>query len=217
MAIPTSRGPGPTRRAPDSCQTSRKIQKAKFVSGTASRLEVFGSSTYTEPRLPWNRRAARLAQSALWGSIRLCADKSWSVSGTSNCACIVPGLPQIVASTKPSANDVTPQRRCKHGESFQSRLRPACLWAAADGPALRNTRRARARRPAGPPIHRATKCREKGSKPGHPGASGYAPDMRRPAKGPGSAPRDSPGHRIAGKGSVKGEPGASGYAPGRSK
>jgi hypothetical protein len=41
------------------------------------------------------------------------------------------------------------------------------------------------------------RMQEKGSVPGHPGASGYAP-----------------GQRMQEKGSKSGEPGASGYAPG---
>jgi hypothetical protein len=41
------------------------------------------------------------------------------------------------------------------------------------------------------------RMQEKGSKPGQPGASGYAP-----------------GQRMQDKGSKKGQPGASGYAPG---
>ena len=42
------------------------------------------------------------------------------------------------------------------------------------------------------------RMQERGSVPGHPGASGYAP-----------------GQRMHERGSKKGEPGASGYAPGR--
>jgi hypothetical protein len=42
------------------------------------------------------------------------------------------------------------------------------------------------------------RMQERGSLPGHPGASGYAP-----------------GHEMQEKGSKPGQPGASGYAPGR--
>lgn len=44
------------------------------------------------------------------------------------------------------------------------------------------------------------KMQDKGSKPGSPGASGYAP-----------------GHQMQDKGSKEGHPGASGYAPGHNR
>jgi len=55
---------------------------------------------------------------------------------------------------------------------------------------------------------------EKGSKPGHPGASGYAPGHETTGQGPGRSDK-SPGHQMQEKGSKSGSPGASGYAPGR--
>jgi hypothetical protein len=54
---------------------------------------------------------------------------------------------------------------------------------------------------------------EKGSKPGHPGASGYAPGHETTGQGPGRSDK-SPGHQMQDKGSKRGDPGASGYAPG---